>query len=156
PFDTEVQMIQRTLGLRSGDTVLDLACGHGNFTLEWSKLVGSSGLVIGLDISLPMLRRAAQRIAKSGINNVLLINGDALNLPFANACFSKLNCSGGFHKIPHLDRAIAELARVAAPGANLTASMFARLANDPHEAKKRKYEVRYIETLHCISLPQLG
>jgi hypothetical protein len=58
-FPVEVVIIQQTLQVRAGDTILDLACGQGNFTVEWAKRVGQEGLVIGLDISPPMLARAA-------------------------------------------------------------------------------------------------
>ncbi len=155
PFREEVATTQAGLNIAPGDVVLDLACGHGNFTVEWSKLAGPDGLVIGLDISNTMLRRAVVRVNKAGLENVLLIRGDALNLPIATASMQKLNCSGGFHQMPDLPRAIAELARVALPGAHLTTSTFARVQNDPHETRKRKIEARYDDTLHFIPLDEL-
>ena len=155
PFPEEVRAIQTGLGIARGDVVLDLACGHGNFTVEWSKLVGPDGLVIGLDISETMLRRAVNRINKVGSKNVLLVRGDALDLPIATGSLTKLNCSGGFHQMPDLPRAIAELARVARPGAHLATSTFARVKNDPHETRKRKIEARYGGTLRFIPLDEL-
>ncbi|MCC6794245.1 MAG: class I SAM-dependent methyltransferase [Candidatus Hydrogenedentes bacterium] len=155
PFREEVEMTQAALGIAPGDAVLDLACGHGNFTVEWSKLAGPNGLVIGLDISETMLRRAVTRVNKAGLKNVLLVRGDALNLPFRRGSLMKLNCSGGFHQMPDLPRAIAELARVAGPGASLTTATFARISNDPQEARKRKIEARYNNTLRFIPLDEL-
>ena len=155
PFREEVAMTQSGLNIAPGDVVLDLACGHGNFTVEWSRLAGPDGLVIGVDISETMLRRAVARVTKAGLQNVLLIRGDAHNLPFATQCLTKLNCSGGFHQMPDLPRAIAELARVASPGAHLTTSTFARVQNDPNEARKRKVEARYDGTLRFIPLDEL-
>jgi ubiquinone/menaquinone biosynthesis C-methylase UbiE len=154
-FREEVEMTQAGLAIELGDAVLDLACGHGNFTVEWSKLAGPNGLVIGLDISETMLRRAVKRVNKAGIRNVLLIRGNALNLPITTGSLTKLNCSGGFHQMPDLPRVIAELARVASPGANLTTATFARLQNDPHEARKRKIEARYDGTLRFIPIDDL-
>ena len=92
---------------------------------------------------------------KCGLKNVLLVHGDALNLPFATASLQKLNCSGGFHQMPDLPRAIAELARAAAPGAHLTTSTFARVQNDPNETRKRKIEARYDNTVRFIPLDEL-
>lgn len=125
-FATEVGQVLERLDLAPGDTVLDLACGHGNFTVEFARRVGPAGLVIGLDIAASMLARAAARVRRAGLANVLLVRGDALALPFADAAFAKLNCSGGLHQMPDLGRALAELARVAAPGARLAASGFAQ------------------------------
>jgi hypothetical protein len=42
--------------------VLDVATGAGPSAVEVARLVGSSGLVIATDISLPMLRRAARNV----------------------------------------------------------------------------------------------
>ena len=46
-FKTEVGNILSRLQAQPGDVVIDLACGHGNFTMEWARLVGPDGLVIG-------------------------------------------------------------------------------------------------------------
>lgn len=154
-FREEVRMTQSGLEITQGDVVLDLACGHGNFTVEWSKLAGPDGLVIGLDISETMLRRAVARVNKAGLQNVLLVRGDALTLPFATASLQKLNCSGGFHQMPNLSRVIAELSRVAVPGAHFTTATFARIPNDPFETRKRKIEARYNNTLRFIPLDEL-
>ena len=123
-FAQEVQDLADRLALAPGDAVLDVACGHGNFTVELARRVGPGGLVVGLDISSAMLARAARRVARAGLENVLLVRGDALALPLRDAAFAKLNCSGGLHQLPDLERAFAELARVAAPGARFTASGF--------------------------------
>lgn len=125
-FATEAGQVIDRLDLSPGDVVLDLACGHGNFTVEFARRVGPTGLVIGLDIASSMLARAAARVQRENLANVLLVRGDALALPFADAALAKLNCSGGLHQMPDLARALAELARVAKPGANFTASGFAQ------------------------------
>jgi SAM-dependent methyltransferase len=125
-FASEARQVIERLALAPGDVVLDLACGHGNFTAEFARRVGPTGLVIGIDIASSMLARAAGRMRREGFDNVLLVRGDALALPFLDAAFAKLNCSGGLHQMPDLARALAELARVAKPGAHFAASGFAR------------------------------
>lgn len=125
-FVTEVDAVTQRLALGADDVVLDIACGHGNFSAAFAHRVGPSGLVIGLDIADSMLARAVMRVRREGLANVLLVRGDALSMPFRNAAFAKINCSGGLHQMPDLDRALAEMARVAAPGARLAASGFAR------------------------------
>jgi ubiquinone/menaquinone biosynthesis C-methylase UbiE len=114
-FPEEVARIQQMLQAQVGDTVLDLACGQGNFTVEWAKRVGPTGLVIGLDISRALLTRAAYHVNRWGLDNVLLIRGDAHQLPFADECLHKVNCSGGFHQFPDLPQALREIRRVSAP-----------------------------------------
>lgn len=123
-FAREAQELALRLELSPGDAVLDVACGHGNFTVELARRVGPEGLVVGLDISAAMLARAARRVARAGLSNVLLVRGDALALPVRDGAFAKVNCSGGLHQLPDLSRALAEFARVAAPGARFAASGF--------------------------------
>lgn len=153
-FPREVAMIQQHLAVGSGDTVLDLACGHGVFTVEWAKRVGDAGLVIGLDIAPAMLARAAAHVRAWDLRNVLLIRGDALKLPFADGTLAKINCSGGFHQLPDLARALDEIARVSQPTATLTASTFAEGVDDRHHRLKRWLKERF--AFHFVPLVGLG
>lgn len=152
-FAVEVAHIQHDLQAGPGDTILDLACGQGNFTVEWAKRVGATGLVIGLDLSLAMLSRAAYHVDRWGLDNVLLIRGDAHQLPFASDALSKVNCSGGFHQFPQLPQALSELSRISTPGAVLTASTFAQGPADPRQRIKGWLQ-RYFD-LYFIPLPEL-
>ena len=153
-FAVEVAMAQTALQAQPGDVILDLACGQGNFTVEWAKRVGLAGLVIGLDSSWPMLRRAAYHVNRWGLDNVLLIHGDAHRLPFADSALAKVNCSGGFHQFPDLPQALREIARASASGAVLTASTFAEGPSDPRAALKRWLKRRF--DLHFVPLVDLG
>lgn len=125
-FAEESRAVAERLAVAPGDVVLDVACGHGNFTADLAKRVGPEGLVVGLDISGAMLRRAAARMRRQHLENVLLVRGDALALPFVAGAFDAVNCAGGLHQMPDLPRALAEMARVAKPGAHFAASGFAR------------------------------
>ena len=125
-FETESRAVAERLALAPGAIVLDVACGHGNFSADLARRVGPDGLVVGLDIAGSMLQRAAARVRRAGLANVLLVRGDALALPFRPGVFDAVNCSGGLHQMPDLARALGEMARVARPGAHFAASGFAR------------------------------
>ena len=153
-FRGEVSAIQKRLNVGPGDCILDLACGHGNFTAEWGRRVGSGGLVIGLDVSAAMLARAAARVGRARLDNVLLVRGDALHLPLADRILGKVNCSGGFHQFPDLQRAVREIGRVSTPGAVLTASTLAEAPNDPFATFKRWLKRRF--EVHCVPFEWLG
>ena len=65
------------LGLRPGDTVIDMACGTGlNFALI-QQAIGPDGRLIGVDLTDAMLAVAQERIEKSGWSNVSLVQSDA-------------------------------------------------------------------------------
>jgi SAM-dependent methyltransferase len=127
-FGQEAEMVEDRLDLQAGDTVLDIACGHGNFTAAIADRI-RPGLVIGLDISRSMLEEAAARMHRQNLDNVLLVRGDAHNLPFRPSSISKVNCAGGFHQFPDLLKAITSIYRVLTPGGLFSGSSFTESAS---------------------------
>lgn len=69
--------LMQALQLRTGERVLDVACGGGKTTLAAAKIVGSTGHVTGVDISSGMLELSRSRLAASGLENVELVLCDA-------------------------------------------------------------------------------
>ena len=70
---------QKALGqlmLKPGDRALCVGCGHGPALPELASGVGSSGAVVGIDLSLPMLKRAQDRLKERGIINAELMHID--------------------------------------------------------------------------------
>ena len=81
----------QALGLRAGDTVVDVACGTGaNFPLV-EEAIGPGGRIVGVDLTDGMLARAADRVEANGWSNVTLVQADAVDFCFpseANAILS--------------------------------------------------------------------
>jgi demethylmenaquinone methyltransferase/2-methoxy-6-polyprenyl-1,4-benzoquinol methylase len=72
----------RALGLREGDTVVDIACGTGlNFPLI-EKAIGPGGRIVGADLTDAMLARAWDRVETNGWSNVSLVQADAAAFGF--------------------------------------------------------------------------
>jgi ubiquinone/menaquinone biosynthesis C-methylase UbiE len=72
----------RALGLRPGDTVVDVACGTGlNFALI-QKVIGPEGRIVGVDLTDAMLDRAYDRVATNRWSNVNLVQADAVDFDF--------------------------------------------------------------------------
>jgi ubiquinone/menaquinone biosynthesis C-methylase UbiE len=72
----------QALGLRAGDTVVDMACGTGlNFSLL-EKAIGPGGRIVGVDLTDAMLARAQHRIETNGWSNVSLVQSDAAGFGF--------------------------------------------------------------------------
>jgi ubiquinone/menaquinone biosynthesis C-methylase UbiE len=124
-FEREQQLIGRAARLSSGDTLLDLACGPGIYTRPFAREV-APGLVVGLDLSPAMLLHARQHARVARLENLALVRGDAMHLPFADGRFDVVNCCGALHLFPDADLALREVRRVLRPGGRLTVAAFRR------------------------------
>ncbi len=72
----------RALGLRTGDSVIDVACGTGlNFPLI-EEVIGPGGRIVGVDLTDAMLARARDRIEASGWSNISLVQADLADFDF--------------------------------------------------------------------------
>ena len=60
-------------GLKAGDVGLDLCTGTGSVPPFLAEKVGNNGLVVGLDFSSGMLQKAAVKMRKRSIKNIILI-----------------------------------------------------------------------------------
>lgn len=67
--------------IKEGDIVLDLGSGAGFDSFIASKKVGDSGRVIGVDMTLEMIKKAKDLAEKNGYNNVEFRFGDIEDLP---------------------------------------------------------------------------
>lgn len=116
-FDKELETILRFQRGRSAERVLDLACGTGVFTRPLAHQV--RGIVIGLDLSWPMLRHARRLMEREGLQNVVLMRGTAFRLPFIASSFPYINCCGALHLFDQPELALKEIERVLHPEGHL-------------------------------------
>ena len=108
------------LGLRGGETVLDVGCGAGhNFPYLLDK-IGPAGRVIGLDLSERMLERARHRVRANGWSNVSLLLGDACDLRFLlPQTIDVVFCSLSFSILPDRTLALDTIASALKSGGRL-------------------------------------
>ena len=72
----------RALGLRAGDTVIDIACGTGLTFSLIEEAIGPGGRIVGVDLTDAMLSRARDRAEANGWRNVSLVQSDAAEFDF--------------------------------------------------------------------------
>lgn len=70
-------LAMKRAGLRAGLRVLDVGCGCGDTTIELANRVAPGGEVLGIDISAPMLTRAAQQARAATVANARFEIADA-------------------------------------------------------------------------------
>ena len=74
------------------ELLLDVGCGTGAVSRAASA---ATRLVIGVDLSAEMIRRAAE--LASGVENVRFLVADSERLPFDDGAFTAVLCSNSFH-----------------------------------------------------------
>ena len=65
----------KALDVKPGQTVCDLGCGNGFYTLQLAKLVGKHGRVLAVDIQPEMLALLRHRAQEAGLHNIEPILG---------------------------------------------------------------------------------
>lgn len=84
--------------LQPGNTVLDIGCGAGNFTLRVLREV--TGLQCHLaDLSQPMLTRAEKRVRSGGAASVSTYQSDLRKLAFAESSFDCILAGAVLHHL---------------------------------------------------------
>jgi arsenite methyltransferase len=99
-----------------GSVVLDVGCGPGTLTAQLGERVRPTGLVVGVDVSEPMLTRAATTAVG---DNVAYVRADAEHPPFQDESFDAVFSSLALQLFQDPAAAIDELLRVLRPGGQL-------------------------------------
>lgn len=76
------KMAVSDLRLRAGDTVVEIGCGTGLNFKHLLGSIGSTGRLIGVDLTDAMLEKARERAERNGWKNVELVQSDAAIYPF--------------------------------------------------------------------------
>jgi SAM-dependent methyltransferase len=85
----QVDFVEQSLGLVKGAAVLDVGCGTGAYALELAR---RGYLVVALDLSLPMITRAAEEAQQEGLR-INFLHTDLREIAF-ESMFDAIICVG--------------------------------------------------------------
>ena len=91
-------------------SLLDVGCGEGVLTERWARALGPDGRVVGIDLEDQGLR--AEWTGRS-LPNLEFRVQDASTLPFGDGEFDVVAAIEVLEHVPHPERTLAEMARVA-------------------------------------------
>lgn len=104
------------LGLRPGQTALDLGCGPRGILDLLAEAVGPGGRVVGLDADPAHVTAARQFAFSQGLANVEVLAGDARHTGLPAESFDLVHTRTLLVTIPEPAEVVAEMARLARPG----------------------------------------
>jgi arsenite methyltransferase len=109
-------------GLNEGMTVLDLGSGAGIDCFVAAKYVGTSGRVIGIDMTEAMIRKANENRAKVALRNVEFRLGEIEALPVDASSVDRVISNCVINLVPDKKAAFKEIFRVLKPNGSFIVS----------------------------------
>lgn len=111
---------------RTGERVLDLACGTGVVARRARPAVGSTGSVVAVDLNEGMLE-----VARDVDPEVDWRQGDAAAIPLADGSVDLVCCQQGLQFCADQPQVLREMHRVLAPGGRAAVAVWRELDQQP-------------------------
>lgn len=125
----------KEIGLRAGDTLLDIGCGEGRFSIPAAKIVGDNGRVYAIDISEEAINTLKEEIKKKDIRNIKVFTGDITKrLPLKDESIDVCLMANILHGLVvsrKVENTLKELFRVLKPNGNLAVVDFKKIDGPP-------------------------
>lgn len=110
------------LNLSGGESIIDVASGTGDFSIEAAKF--KPKLLVGVDVSLNMLKIFEQKALARGIKNLKLLCAEAESLPFKDETFDVCLVAFGVRNFSDLEMGLSEIYRILKRGGKLAVLEF--------------------------------
>jgi ubiquinone/menaquinone biosynthesis C-methylase UbiE len=119
-YEGFVQRLLESVAVGAGDTILDVATGTAVIPRKITSQINSNSRVVGLDITLSMLRHGQRFIRTEGASSCIILTcASAMAMPFPEESFDVVICGLATH---HMDvpQMLSEMRRVLKWGGYLT------------------------------------
>ncbi|MCC6544122.1 MAG: bifunctional demethylmenaquinone methyltransferase/2-methoxy-6-polyprenyl-1,4-benzoquinol methylase UbiE [Nitrospirae bacterium] len=117
-------------GVKKGDSVLDVCSGTADMAILLAKKVGPSGRVVASDLNPDMLRVGKSKVLEQGLEGIIsCVIGNAESIQFGDNKFDAVTVGFGVRNVTYLEKAFAEMLRVAKPGGRVVCLEFTQPAS---------------------------
>lgn len=117
--EEQCSKLLKSLEIQPGQTVCDLGCGNGYYTLKLAKLVGPQGIVWAVDIQPEMLEMLTERAAARGVPNLKPTLGSAVSPNLPSNEIDLVLLVDVYHEFSHPEQMLAEMRQSLKPGGRI-------------------------------------
>ena len=136
--------------ISSQDTLLDFACGTGEYAIFAAPKVK---YVHGVDISTGMIAIALKQANKKNINNINFLCHPVEQVPFKNKSFSIVICRSAFHHFEEYDKIFDEMTRCCRNGGRISIQDIVAHSDEKIDRFFEEFE-KAVDVSHHITLPK--
>ncbi|HVA47391.1 MAG TPA: class I SAM-dependent methyltransferase [Pirellulales bacterium] len=109
----------KAIKLQPGETVCDMGCGNGFYTLKMAKLVGKAGRVLAVDIQPEMLHLLELRAKEHGLNNIERIQSSVVDPKLPEGEVDLILLVDVYHEFSHPEQMLVAMRKALKPRGRL-------------------------------------
>jgi ubiquinone/menaquinone biosynthesis C-methylase UbiE len=117
------------LNVKPGDTVCDLGCGNGFYTIRLAKLVGEKGKVVAVDIQREMLELLKDHAKDEKVANIETVLGTVVDPKLPEGSLDVVLLVDVYHEFSHPEQMLAAIRKSLKPKGRIALVEFR--AEDP-------------------------
>lgn len=114
--EEDCETMLAALHVQPGQTVCDMGCGNGFYTLPLAKLVGERGRVIAVDIQREMLLLLKDRAAAENLSNIELVHGSVVDPQLKPHSVDLVLMVDVYHEFSHPEQMLQAIRASLKPG----------------------------------------
>jgi len=148
PQEENTARLLEALKVQPGQTVCDMGCGNGYYTLDLAKLVGPTGRVLAVDIQPEMLHLLSERAKQANLTNVELIENTPIDPKLPDGSLDLILLVDVYHEFSYPVHMLREMREALKPDGRIALVEFR--AEDPtvpikplHKMTKRQILKEY-------------
>ncbi len=122
--EEDCQLLLGALDVKPGQTICDVGCGNGFYTLQLAKLVGPTGRVLAVDIQNEMLHMLAERAKEANITNIEPILGTPSDPKLPPGSIDLVLLVDVYHEFSHPEEMLQAISQALKPQGRIALAEF--------------------------------
>jgi ubiquinone/menaquinone biosynthesis C-methylase UbiE len=122
--EEDCETLLKALKVEPGQTVCDMGCGNGFYTLPLARLVGEKGQILGVDIQPEMLHMLEARASEAGLTNIKPVSGTQVDPQLEPESVDLILLVDVYHEFSHPVEMLAAMRKALKPGGRIALAEF--------------------------------